>query len=133
LYGFGLFGILVEDGSETGSEFTVKLEKNTLVPDSTADAAILFLEGKSVTVSGNAINGPSAPPCSGSGCGGIVAYTPVAGSITKNKVFGVGSGGVGIYVGAGVGTISVTSNTVFDIAGDGIQLNTTGLTVTDNK
>lgn len=133
VYDFGLFGIFVEDGSGTGSDFTVKLEGNTLVPDPTAEAAIWFREGKSVTVSGNLINGPSAPPCgSGSGCGGIVAYTPVAGSITKNKVFGVGSGGVGIYVGAGVGTISVTSNTVFEISGDGIQLNTTGVPVTGN-
>ncbi len=134
VYDFAAFGIFVEDGSGTGSEFTVKLEGNTLIPDSTADAAIWVFEGKSATVSGNFINGPSALSCApGSGCGGIVAYTPVTGSISRNKVFGIGgSGGAGIYVGAGVGTISVTSNTVFDIAGDGIQLNTTGLTVTGN-
>jgi hypothetical protein len=135
VYNFATFGIFVEDGSGTGSEFTVKLEGNTLTPNSTADNAIWVFEGKSVTVSGNRINGPSALSCaSGSGCGGIAVYTPVAGSITKNTVFGIGgSGGAGIYVGAGVGTISVTSNTIFDVSGEGIQLNTTGLTVTGNN
>jgi len=134
VYGFGAFGIFVTDSSGTGSAFTVKLEGNTLTPNPTADAAIWVREGKSVTVSGNLINGPSALSCgSGSGCGGIVVYTPVTGSITKNKVFGIGgSGGSGIYVGEGVGTISVTSNTVFDVSGDGIQINQTGVPVTGN-
>jgi hypothetical protein len=134
VYNFATFGIFAIDGSGTGSEFTVKLEGNTLTPSSTADNAIWVSEGKSVTISGNLINGPSALSCvSGSGCGGIAVYTPVAGSITKNKVFGVGgSGGSGIYVGAGVGTISVTSNTVFDVAGDGIQINQAGVPVTGN-
>jgi len=134
VYNFAAFGIFAEDDSGTGKEFTLKLEGNTLTPSSTADTAIWVFKGKSVTVSGNLINGPSALSCvPGTGCGGIAVSTPVTGSITKNKVFGVGgSGGSGISVGAGVGTISVTSNTVFDVSGDGIQINQAGVPVTGN-
>jgi len=134
LHDFGNIGILVQDNSASGDELTATIEGNTLVPDPTASFGILTNRGKSVTVSGNSIDGPSTPSCKEVGCAGIrVSQTASAGSVSKNKVFGVGSGGAGITILSGAATMSVTSNTVFDIAGDGIQLYVAGLKATGNN
>jgi hypothetical protein len=126
-------GIWVYDGSSSHNELTARIENNTLAPDPTASIGISSYGGKSVTISGNAIDGPATPPCSSTGtCAGIVAHTAVAGSITNNKVFGIGSSGVGIMINSGAGTMSVKTNTVFDVQGDGIQLNATSVPVTGN-
>lgn len=135
LHNFDFIGIRAQDNSASGNEFTLNVEKNTLAPDPTAENGIWFLRGKSVTISGNIIDGPLTPPCSTDteGCSAIWVTTALTGSIATNKVFGVGTGGDGIIIQLGVGTVSVKSNTVFDIAGEGIQLFATGITVTGNN
>ena len=139
LHNFNFTGIL------TSASSTVKIEGNTLAPDSNAEAAIGAFNGASTTISGNVINGPSAPagcdPTYGYFCAGILASPASAGSITNNTVAGVGGGYPGILI-LGEGdyptTMSVTSNAIFNIAGgDGIQLNTfeaavPPLTIKDN-
>jgi hypothetical protein len=134
LHNFDFIGIRTQDNSASGNEFTVRIEGNTLAPDPTAENGIWVLRGKSVTISGNTIDGPLTPPCAtdSEGCSAIWMTTALTGSISTNKVFGVGSNGDGIIIQLGVGTVSVNSNTVFDILGEGIQLFATGITVTDN-
>jgi hypothetical protein len=134
LHNFDFIGIRVQDNSASGNEFTVSMEGNTLAPDPTAENGIWFLRGKSVTISGNNIDGPSTPPCASDseGCSAIWVTTALTGSISNNKIFGVGPNGDGITVQLGVGTISVKSNIVFDINGEAIQLFATGVTVTSN-
>jgi hypothetical protein len=124
---------------------TVNIEGNALAPASNAEAAIGAFTADSTTVSGNVVNGPSAPAgcdqTNGYFCAGIIVVPALSGSVTKNTVAGVGGTYPGILL-LGQGdystTMSVTSNTVFYIAGgDGIQLNTfvaklPALTIKDN-
>jgi Right handed beta helix region len=139
LHDFDFTGILSSANS------TVKIVGNTLTPDSNAEAAIGALNADSTTISGNVVNGPSAPagcdPTYGYFCAGIIVTPAPAGSVTHNTVAGVGGGYSGILL-LGQGdyptTMSVTSNTVFYIpGGDGIQLNSfvaalPALTIKDN-
>jgi hypothetical protein len=126
LHSFDFTGIL------TSASSAMKIENNTLDPDSNAETAITAFNGDSTIISGNVINGPSAPagcdPSHGYFFGGILAGPPPAGSITNNTVAGVGGGYPGIVI-LGPGdvstTMSVTSNAIFNITGgDGIQLDT---------
>ncbi len=139
LHSFDFTGIL------TSADTEVKIEGNALAPDSNAEAAIGAFSANSMTISGNVINGPSAPagcdPTHGYFCAGIIVAPASAGSVTNNTVAGVGGGYSGILI-LGQGdyptTMSVTSNAIFNIAGgDGIQLNTfvaplPPLTIKDN-
>lgn len=128
VHDFDFYGITA--GANTDQN--VKIEGNTLAPDSDAQVAIGVFTANSTTISGNVINGQSAPAgCNeslGYFCGGIVVVPALAGSVTNNTVAGVGGGYAGILI-LGEGdyptTMSVTSNTIFYISGgDGIQLNT---------
>jgi len=123
LHSFDFIGIWM-----TALNTSMKIEGNTIAPDADAQLAIETLYPNSLTISGNFVNGPSAPagcnPTDGYVCGGIVVEPGSAGSITNNTVAGVGGGYPGIlFFGGFPTTMSVTSNTIFNISGDGIQIN----------
>jgi hypothetical protein len=146
-------GITTEDFSPSGNELTVNIEGNVIVADANASSGIADLRGgASVTISGNVVDGPAGQSLSFCGvapsptCGGIISNLPAAGSISNNRVIDVGSGyaGIGLYpcdtCNNTSTTLSVTSNKIFDISGDGIQFFTAippstsvpGTTVQDN-
>jgi len=126
LHSFDFSGVFA--GGNTDQ--TLKIEGNTIAPDTGAQTAIFASFTNSATITGNVINGPAAPvgcdPSLGYYCAGIVAIPGNAGSVSDNTVAGVGGGYAGILL-LGLGdypsTLSVTSNAIFNIAGDGIQLN----------
>ena len=119
---------------------TLNITGNTFAAEPGAIAGIFSWGGQSATITRNVIYGP-ATPANGScsfggepGCYGIQLFeVSLAGSIANNKITGVGNG-AGIYLGNGGSPMSVTSNEIFDIAGDGIQIDGggPGWTVKDN-
>jgi hypothetical protein len=127
VHSFDFTGILAGGNSDQN----VKIEKNTVEGEPDSETAIEASFTNSTTITGNVINGPSAPagcdPSHGYYCAGMVVIPANKGSVSNNTIAGVGGGYAGIHL-LGLGdyptTMSVTSNAIFDIAGDGIQLDT---------
>jgi Right handed beta helix region len=129
--GYGIFG---EDTSSSHNELTLKIEGNTVAPTPGATAAIRTANGASLTLTGNIIRGP-APPATGSCsglCFGVKVTLPSAGSISGNTITDSNTAGIALLAG-NTSTISVTSNTIFNIGGDGIQLQSGVTTVPVQK
>jgi len=125
IHSFTGWGIQAVDDSSSGYESTLKIVGNTIAPEPGASGGINSLSGASVTISGNVIHGPVVPAtgvCKDKNCVGILIGLPSAGSISKNTIVGSGYAGIELNAGAEESTMSVTSNTIFDVGGDGIQV-----------
>ena len=125
LHGFDGVGIFAIDNSDFGNQLTVSIERNTVVANPGAQSGIETEAGASVSVTGNVVSGPGVPAgssCTISSCIGMSIEQAAVGSISNNTI--VGSAEVGIQLVAGVAgsTMSVTSNTILDISGDGIEI-----------
>jgi hypothetical protein len=125
LHSFDNSGISTVDSSPSSHELTLNIEGNTVAADPGIGAGINTLGGASVTLTGNTVTGPGAPTkgsCAAGSCNGLSISLPAAGSISKNSISGSGLVGILLSGGAGASTLSVTSNTIFDISGDAIQI-----------
>lgn len=145
MHSFTGWGIQAIDNSSSG-EATVRIVGNTVDPEPGASGGIGSFGGASVTISGNVIQGPLAPAdaaCKGGNCVGVVVYLPTSGSISKNIIVGSAYAGIQLYPYSSVdpSPMSVISNTIFDVGGDGIQLKsclsgscapTTSVSIEDN-
>lgn len=128
IHSFTGWGIETDDDSPSGYEATVKIVGNTIDPEPGASGGIESLGGASVTISDNLIHGPLAPTdvaCKSEDCTGVWVYLPTTGSISKNTIVASANAGIQLspFPGMDASTMSVTSNTIFEVGGNGIQLN----------
>jgi hypothetical protein len=125
LHSFSTYGIFALDTSPSRNEFTMSIKGNTLAAEPGAASGIFAAYGASQTLTGNIIHGPALPTtgnnCSGS-CIGLLVALPAAGSISGNTITDSTSAAIALVPGTASSTMSVTSNTILNISGDGIQL-----------
>ena len=138
VHNFTASGIQANDATTGGDASTIKIVGNTLAATPGAGSDIGVEYGASVTISNNFVVGPASPTTGTCQlCVGILAFLPSAGAVSGNTIVGSGINGIQIGPGAAstaTSTMSVTSNTIFDISGDAIRLESgvTGVPVEGN-
>jgi hypothetical protein len=113
MHSFSGTGIGANDNSAGNNVLTLNIEGNTVAADP-GTLGILIYSGLFLNLTGNTITGPARD--------GMDIVLPVTGTVSKNSISGFGGNGIYLLTYGTGFTLSVTSNTIFDIGGDAIQL-----------